>query len=218
MANGTTSIDNKLTTARKELVEKVVAESRGMRVRLANVVRIINGFDWDLFDEAVMRGELRYDGEFVWKADVYQGDNVTVAMAVLHNSNITIGSHKDPIMFLRIAVVSLLTVEEKLKLLMCYGVTKSPNGIVAALAEYIDHVYANSEPTEVMSVRYYVTQALGDMSPASAEITMKVAEVIGIRPDSRSDAATYAEYVATRAKFKSAEANFKKIIIVKETK
>lgn len=218
MANGTTSIDNKLTAARKELVDKVVAETRGMRVRVANVARVISGFDWDLFDEAVMRAELNYDGEFVWQADVYQGNNLAIAMASLQNGNVTHGSSIDAVMFLRNSVVSLLTVEEKLQLLMRYGVTRTPNGIIAALAEYIDHVYANSAPTEVMPVRYYVTQALGDMSPASTEIAMKVAEVIGIRPDSHSDAMTYAEYVAARVKFKSAEANFKKIIIVKEAK
>jgi len=218
MANGTTNIDNKLMTARLALVDKIVAETRGMRVRIPNVARVINDFDWNLFDEAVMRGEVRYDGEFVWKADTYQGNNLAVAMAVLHNSNVSVGTHNNPIMFLRIAVVSLLTVEEKLQLLVAYGVTKSPTGIIAALAEHIDHVYINSTPTEVMPVRYYVTQALGDMSPASTEIALKVAEVIGIRPDSHSDAATYAEYVAARTKFKSAEANFKKIIITKEPK
>ena len=218
MERVTTKSDNWLNKERKTLVDAVVAESRGMRVRVANVARVISGFDWNLFDEAVMRGELNYDGEFVWKADVYQGNNLAIAMATLHNTNVTRGSSIDAIMFLRNSVVSLLTVEEKLQLLVAYGVTSSPNGIVAAIAEYIEHVFSNIEPGEAMPIQYYVTQALGDMSPASIEIGVKVGELFNIRSNSQSDAAVYAEYVSARTKFKAAEANFKKILIVKEAK
>jgi Outer membrane protein/protective antigen OMA87 len=151
---------------RKALVDALLAQDYNVPARLSEVMRIVpaNVWDWNLFDEAVQRREILFDGVSVCGVTTPAQDIVDVVYDLVERDNGAYVALGGVSAFFRLKLIRQCTLDTAIKVLMRlqeWSVEDTIEMICAHAIDVADNELADQTEDRVARIHYNINELFG---------------------------------------------------------